>query len=151
MDRDRDVEHDEDVEDSSTCLMAWLVEDVGRFLADDSSASGEVGRQALKRGAEEVNGLLRSAFAANEVVASELRLIGQRTEGRRTVFAETPTPVALLLLCLRLCDAGDEVAVLQHTAARGTTTRTAVWPFGMADAEQITRPPACKDGSLPDL
>jgi hypothetical protein len=145
MDGYREIEH------SSGCEMAWLVEDVGHFLADDEPAAASVGRQAIMRGAEEVNGLLRSAFAAHEVVASELRLTGRRSGGRRTVFAETPTPVALLLLCLRLCDHGDEVSLLQHTAAKGTTTRSGVWPFGMAEAEQITRPPVNDDVSLPDL
>lgn len=131
----------EDAAEPSTCSLNWLVEDVGRFLADDGPEAGEAGRQAIMRGAEEVNELLRTAFCAHEIVATELRIVGPRRGGRRTVFADLPTPVGLLLLCLRLCDNGDEVAVLQHTAGKGTTTRKAVWPFGMAEAEEVTRPP----------
>jgi hypothetical protein len=58
------------------------------------------------------------------------------------VFAISPTPVALMLLCVRMCDHADDVTVIQHTAARGSSSRTAAWPFGMAVAEELTRPPA---------
>jgi len=49
-----------------------------------------------------------------------------------------------------MCDAGDDVAVLHHTAAGGTTSRTASWPFGPAGAEELTRPPASESVALPD-
>ena len=136
------------------CPIAWLVDDVGRFLAGDEADEETVetlGRQAVQRGAEQVSDLLRSAFAAHEVVATEVRLTGPASGARRTVFADQPTPVALMLLCLRLCKIGDEVQLLQHTAAKGTTTRTATWPFGMSDAEELTRPPAPAEAPLPGL
>lgn len=136
------------------CPVGWLIDEVGAFLtgvdSDDEEAQA-VGRQAVTQGARQVNELLRSAFAAHEVVATELRLTGVKRGARRTVFADQPTPVALLLLCLRLCDLGDEVAVVHHTAARGTTSREATWPFGMARAEELTRPPAHPDASLAAL
>lgn len=141
-------------EGEHTCRLGRLVEDIGRFLTDshdDHAAIARAGRVAVQRGAEQVNELLRSAFAAHEVVATELRLIGRRRGARRTVFADEPSPVALLLLCLRLCDDGDEVAVLHHTAGRGTTKRSAVWPFGMDQAELLTRPPAETAAPLPGL
>jgi hypothetical protein len=122
----------------------WLVDDAGRYLAGDGAAGAEVesrGRQAVARAAGEVDELLASAYAAHEVVATELRLASPGRGFRRTVFALSPTPVALLLLCVRLCDLGDDVSVLHHTAAIGTTTRTAAWPFGTDVAEQLTRPP----------
>ena len=37
---------------------------------------------------------------------------------------------------------GDDVTVIQHTAARGSSSGTAPWPFGLALAEELTRPPA---------
>ena len=49
-----------------------------------------------------------------------------------------------------MCDGGDDVSVLQHTAAHGTTNRQARWPFGMVDAERLTRPPARDTVPLPD-
>jgi hydrogenase maturation factor HypE len=136
------------------CPLGWLVEDVGRFLTDadaDDAAVVQAGQLAVQQGAAQVNELLRGAFMADEVVATELRLIGPGRGARRTVFADGPTPVALLLLCLRLCDDGDEVAVLHHTAGKGTTTRSAVWPFGMDRAEELTRPPADATAPVPGL
>lgn len=134
------------------CPATWLVDEVGRYLAGDGADPelvSETGREAVTHAARQVNELLRSAFAAHEVVATELRLTGPRRGARRTVFADAPTPVGLLLLCLRLCDVGDEVGVLQHTAARGTTSRTATWPFGTERAEELTRPPTRVDPTLP--
>ncbi|HET8617317.1 MAG TPA: hypothetical protein VFM27_00060 [Acidimicrobiales bacterium] len=127
------------------CPVRWMIDDVGRYLAGpDATAAdaGGAGRRALTRAAGEVDELLRSAFAAHEVVATELRFAGPSRGFRRTVFALSPTPVALMLLCTRLCDPGDDVTVIQHTAARGSSSRTAPWPFGLALAEELTRPPA---------
>jgi hypothetical protein len=138
---------------AGTCPGRWLVDDVGRFLAGDGASPTEragAGRQAVSRAASEVNELLTSAYAAHEVVATELRFAGPKAGYRRTVFALSPTPVALLLLCLRLCDVGDDVSVLQHTAGQGTFTRSAPWPFGMEAAEQLTRPPGRPSVPLPD-
>jgi hypothetical protein len=129
-----------------------MLDDVGRYLAGDDAPPAEVaraGRQAVTRAATEVGDLLGSAFGAHEVVATELRFAGPDRGFRRTVFALPPTPVALMLLCIRMCDPGDDVSVLQHTAACGTATRTGVWPFGMDLAEQLTRPPARRPASTP--
>jgi hypothetical protein len=135
------------------CPMGWLVEEVGSYLYDGEGQGGRagplaepahaLGREAVRQGAEDVDVLLKSAFAGHEVVATELRIEGPDRGGRRTMFAEMPTPVALLLLCLRLCDRGDTVTVMHHTAAAGVARWEAVWPFGMPEAEQLTRPPAC--------
>jgi hypothetical protein len=83
-------------------------------------------------------------------VATELRFAGPQRGFRRTVFAEPPTPVALMLLSMRMCDAGDDVTVLQHTAARGSSNRRARWPFGMDEAERLTRPPSCGGTDIPE-
>jgi hypothetical protein len=103
---------------------------------------GRVGRQALSRAADEVQDLVRTSYAPHEVIAMELRFAGPTRGFRRTVLATAPTPMALMLLCLRMCDPGEDVVVLQHTATQGPTTRAARWPFGVADAEELTRPPA---------
>ena len=135
------------------CRAKWLLDEVGRYLAGDDAdddAVASAGRTAVTQGATQVNELLRSAFAAHEIVATELRLVGPRRGARRTLFADQPTPVALLLLCLRLCDLGDEVEVIHHTAGKGTTHRTALWPFGMDKAEELTRPPA-RAAAIPGL
>jgi hypothetical protein len=127
------------------CPVRWLIDDIGRYLVGedaDGADVGSAGRQAVTRAAGEVDDLLRSAYAAHEVVATELRLAGPDRGFRRTVFAISPTPVALMLLCIRMCDPADDVTVIQHTAARGSSSRTAPWPFGMAVAEELTRPPA---------
>jgi hypothetical protein len=97
-----------------------------------------------------VGELLRSAFAPDDVVATELRVAGPTRGFRRTMFALPPTPVAPLLLCLRMCDLGDDVSIIHHTAAHGRSTRTETWPFGMSVAEQLTRPPERHTVPLPD-
>ena len=134
------------------CPVRWLVDDIGRYLVGDDAPPAEIGsagRTAVTRAAGEVNDLLRSSYSAHEVVATELRFAGPARGFRRTVFALSPTPAALLLLCMRMCDPGDDVIVLQHTAARGTASRTATWPFGMDRAERLTRPPARDEADLP--
>ncbi|HEV7759297.1 MAG TPA: hypothetical protein VGO78_09915 [Acidimicrobiales bacterium] len=136
------------------CRAKWLVDEVGRYLAGDDAGDDAVasaGRMAVTQGATQVNELLRSAFAAHEIVATELRLVGPNRGARRTLFADQPTPVALLLLCLRLCDLGDEVEVVHHTAGKGTTSRAAQWPFGMEKAEELTRPPDRETAGLPSF
>lgn len=136
-----------------SCPVRWMVDDVGRYLAGDDASAAEVGsagRQAVTRAAGEVHDLLRSAYSAHEVVATELRFAGPQRGFRRTVFAEPPTPVALMLLSMRMCDAGDDVTVLQHTAARGSSNRRARWPFGMDEAERLTRPPSCGGTDIPE-
>lgn len=149
--------HDGDDPFEGTCPVRWLVDDIGRFLAGDDAPPTEVGsagRRALTRAAGEVHDLLRSAYAAHEMVATEVRFAGPERGFRRTVFALSPTPVALMLLAMRMCATGDDVTVLQHTAARGTTSRRGRWPLGMAEAERLTRPPPVDDdlaGVLADL
>jgi hypothetical protein len=139
--------------EEQVCPVGWLIDEVGAYLSgdDDAEAARAVGRRAVTQGAQQVNELLRSAFAAHEVVATELRFTGARRGARRTVFAEQPTPVAVLLLCGRLCDIGDEVVVVHHTAAHGSTSREATWPFGMARAEELTRPPGRPNDDLATL
>jgi hypothetical protein len=130
---------------SWSCPGRWMIDDVGRFLAGEEASPAEVeavGREAASRAQEELCDLLRTCYAPHEVVATELRLAGPARGFRRMVFPVGPTPVALMLLCLRTCDPGDDVVVLQHTAAYGSFSRTAAWPFGLAAAEELTRPPA---------
>lgn len=135
------------------CPVHWMLDDIGSYLAGDDASPAEVGsagRRAVTRAASEVNDLLRSAYSAHEVVATELRVAGPQRGFRRTVFALPPTPVALMLLAMRLCDVGEHVSVLQHTAGRGTTTRRARWPFGIDEAERLTRPPGRGDDGIPE-
>ena len=153
--RDQDEGHDQDQgQHEHTCRVKWLIDEVGRYLVGEAAGDDAVassGRKAVSQGATQVNELMRSAFAAHEIVATELRLVGPRRGARRTLFADQPSPVALMLLCLRLCDIGDEVEVVHHTAGKGTTSRSARWPFGMEKAEELTRPPAREAADLPGL
>ncbi|MFO7281998.1 MAG: hypothetical protein C0P77_016470 [Thermoanaerobacterales bacterium] len=147
----RGTGHDHDPFDG-TCPLRWMVEDIGRYLAGDDAPPEEVdaaGHRAISRAVDEARELLQSAYRAHDVVATELRFAGPVRGFRRTVFALPPTPAALMLLCARMCDVGDDVQVMQHTAACGTATRSASWPFGMAVAERLTRPPARDDVPVP--
>jgi hypothetical protein len=136
------------------CPGHWLIDDVGRYLAGDDAAPADVsrsGREAVSRGTHELDALVRSAYRADDVIATELRFAGPDRGFRRTVFADAPTPVALMLLCMRTCDPGEVVTVLQHTAGRGSPSKSASWPFPMDVAEQITRPPACESLEIDGL
>jgi len=127
------------------CPVRWVIDDVGRYLAGPDADPRDVastGREAVTRGATDVHDLLHSAYGAHEVVATEVRFAGPERGFRRTVFALAPSPVALMLLCTCTCDPGEDVIVMQHTAGCGSSTRSASWPFGMARAEALTRPPA---------
>jgi hypothetical protein len=67
-----------------------------------------------------------------------------RGDGRvlHSVSTYLPSPLTLLLLCTRNCESGDVVAVRQVTAKCGASTQEAQWPFGLAEAERLTRPVA---------
>lgn len=57
-----------------------------------------------------------------------------------SVSTHLPSPLTLLLVCTRNCDDGDLVRVRQRTAKCGSMTQEAHWPFGLAEAERLTRP-----------
>jgi hypothetical protein len=54
-----------------------------------------------------------------------------------------------MLLCMRMCDPGDVVTVMQHIAGRGSPSQTAAWPFGLDIAEQVTPTPDPGHGRAP--
>ena len=73
------------------------------------------------------------------MIAMELHIIGG---GRELLAVSThlPSPLSLLLVCTRNCEDGDLVRVCQRTAKCGSMTQEAHWPFGLAEAERLTRP-----------
>jgi hypothetical protein len=66
-----------------------------------------------------------------------------------SVSTYLPSPLTLLLLCTRNCERGDVVALRQTTAKCGATTQEAQWPFGLGEAERLSRPVSTTFGESP--
>lgn len=121
---------------------AWLVHEVGQWFADDlktDQAKEAVVSQALKAAGEGAHRWLDERFEADDVVRVDLRLSGHGRE-RHSVFRSVPSPLALLLICLDQCRVGDEVVLSQELAKAGRVETRGEWPFGMGEAEKLTRP-----------
>jgi hypothetical protein len=56
------------------------------------------------------------------------------------VYSHLPSPLTLLLVCAQNCEPGDVVGLRQRTAKCGTMCQEAHWPFGVSEAEMLTRP-----------
>ncbi len=130
---------------SHPARQAWLLQELEQWLAGDLSDGRQrreiVGR-ALRAGTADAHRWLDERVGGDEVIRVDLLLEGSGDHARHSVFRSLPTPVALLLICLDQCRVGDEVVVVQELAKSGRVEARATWPFGMDEAETLTRP-AC--------
>ena len=94
---------------------------------------------ALRTAVEDAHGWLDGRLDGTDVVRVDLRIDGADRE-RHSVFRQVPSPLGLLLICLDQCRVGDEVTLTQDLAKAGRLEARATWPFGMAEAEALTRP-----------
>lgn len=121
---------------------AWLLQELEQWFAGDLPDGRErrqiVGR-ALRSATADAHRWLDERLDAHAVVRVDLHLRGEHRE-RHSVFASLPSPLALLLICLDQCRVGDEVLLVQELAKAGTVEARATWPFGMDEAETLTRP-----------
>lgn len=127
---------------SHPARQAWLLEELEQWFAGDRPDGRDrraIVRHALRQATDDARGWLAGRCEAHDLLRVDLLVDGPRGH-RHSVFAELPTPVALLLICLDQCQVGDEVTVVQELAKAGRTRATATWPFGMDEAEQLTRP-----------
>lgn len=121
---------------------AWLLQELEQWFAGDLP-DGRERRQlvarALRAATEDAHQWLDERIDAHAVVRVDLHLRGEDRE-RHSVFPSLPSPLALLLVCLDQCRVGDEVLVVQELAKAGRVEARATWPFGMDEAETLTRP-----------
>ena len=127
---------------SHPARQAWLLDELDRWFADDRDDRSErrgIVRAALRAATVDAHRWLDERLAPDEVVRVDLQLDGPRGH-RHSVFPSLPGPLALLLICLDQCRVGDEVVVAQELAKAGRVEARATWPFGMDEAEALTRP-----------
>ena len=94
---------------------------------------------ALRAATADAHEWLDQRVDADAVVRVDLHLTGELRR-RHSVFPSLPSPLALLLICLDQCRVGDEVLLVQELAKAGKVEARATWPFGMDEAETLTRP-----------
>jgi hypothetical protein len=121
---------------------AWLLEELEQWFAGDLPDGRERRRivaQALRSATEDAHRWLDQRLACDHLLRVDLHLCN-RSGPRHSVFPTLPTPLGLLLICLDQCQVGDEVVVVQELAKSGRVEARATWPFGMDEAETLTRP-----------
>ncbi|WP_426571618.1 hypothetical protein [Aquihabitans sp. McL0605] len=121
---------------------AWLLEQLEQWFAGDLADGRERRRvvaQALRSATEDAHRWLDDRLDGCDLVRVDLLIDGDGTH-RHSVFRSLPTPLGLLLICLDQCRVGHEVRVVQELAKAGRVEARATWPFGMDEAETLTRP-----------
>jgi hypothetical protein len=127
---------------SHPARQAWLLEELEQWFAGDLADGRERRRivaGALRAATDDAHRWLAERLAPDTVVRVDLRLRGGDRE-RHSVFPTVPSPLTLLLICLDQCRVGDEVVLTQELAKAGKVEARATWPFGMDEAETLTRP-----------
>ena len=124
------------------CVLGALVEEVGRYLLGPDApetARRRAAQAAFRHAREDFERFADSSRSGSEVVVVELTIRGAGV-CRQSVYTQLPGPLALLLVAARNCRPGDLVVLRQITAKCGEVEQSARWPFGMAEAETMTRP-----------
>jgi hypothetical protein len=127
---------------SRPARQTWLLAELDGWFAsdlDDRYARHEVVRAALQTATNDARAWLGERLEPGDLVRVDLLLDGP-TGHRHSVFSTLPAPLALLLICLDQCRDGDEVTLVQELAKCGSVRASATWPFGMDEAEGLTRP-----------
>jgi len=122
--------------------LAELVRGVGAYLVGNGTCEGArklIGADAFRHAQPDFEAFAASQRAAGDVVSVDLEIRGQ---GRalHSVYGRVPGPLTLLLVCARNCRDGDRIVLRQRTAKCGFVSHEVRWPFGMEEAELITRP-----------
>jgi hypothetical protein len=124
------------------CRLGPVVREVGRYLAGDGASPQEqrhAAAHAFRNAQADFEAFRTQMCEGTALTAMEL---GIRGGGRDLLSVSThlPSPLTLLLVCTRNCRDGDLVTVRQRTAKCGSMLQEARWPFGLAEAERLTRP-----------
>ena len=126
---------------------AWLMEQIGRYLAgDDASepAREAAAREALANGHDGFAEFTDSRCRAIDVVVTHVELTRSSGHTCRHAFRVVPGPIALFVFCAANCTPGDRVTVRQTTAGAGAVCAEEQWPFDLGVAERLTVPAAAR-------
>ena len=121
---------------------AWLLEELEQWFAGDLPDARDRRRivaRALRSATEDAHHWLDQRLPCDHLLRVDLHLCNKGSP-RHSVFPTLPTPLGLLLICLDQCQVGDEVVLVQELAKSGRVEARATWPFGMDEAEALTRP-----------
>jgi hypothetical protein len=129
-------------DDVPSSRAAWLMHEIGTFLAEDAddATRDATARTALRNGHRDFAAFTASRCLPEEVVGVQVFVARGGRVTHRAWYRRVPSPIGLLVLCSTVCDAGDEVSLVQSTAGCGRVTTSESWPFGLACAEQMTVP-----------
>ena len=124
------------------CRLGPVVRQVGEYLAGADAPPAEqrhAAAHAFRNAQSDFEQFSASVCDGTAMIAMELNISGG---GREMLSVSTylPSPLTLLLVCTRNCEDGDLVSVRQRTAKCGSMVQEAHWPFGLAEAERLTRP-----------
>ena len=136
---------------SHPARQAWLLDELEQWFAGDLPDGRDRRRlvaSALRAATTDAHRWLDERRAADDLVRVDLHL-GIGGCERHSVFGSLPSPLALLLICLDQCRVGDEVLLVQELAKSGRVEARATWPFGMDEAETLTRPARFPTGAGP--
>jgi hypothetical protein len=128
------------------CRLSPVVQQVGAYLAGpDASpeAQQDAACGALRNARGDFERFVASTLTGTALVSVELSITAQQSGADRdavSVYTHLPSPLTLLLVCARNCEEGDLVGLRQRTAKCGEMYSEARWPFGLAEAEVLTRP-----------
>jgi hypothetical protein len=124
------------------CRLGPMVRQVGEYLAGEDAPEHEqrhAAAHAFRNAQADFERFTASICDGVAMTSMELKITGAGRE-LHSVSTYLPNPLTLMLVCTRNCESGDLVAVSQVTAKCGSMTQEAHWPFGMAEAERLTRP-----------
>jgi hypothetical protein len=124
------------------CRLGPVVRQVGEYLAGSDAPPAEqrhAAAHAFRNAQADFDQFSASVCHGTAMIAIELNITGAGRE-LLTVSTSLPSPLTLLLVCTRNCEDGDLVSVRQRTAKCGSMSQEAHWPFGLAEAERLTRP-----------
>lgn len=124
------------------CRLGPVVREVGRYLAGDDASPQEqrhAAGHAFRNAQADFEAFRSRMCEGTALIAMELGIRGGSRD-LLSVSTHLPSPLTLLLVCTRNCEDGDLVSVRQRTAKCGSLLQEARWPFGLAEAERLTRP-----------
>ena len=134
------------------CRLGALVREVGAYLAGPDATEVDqrhAAAAAFRNAQADFEQFQASMCDGTALIATELTIEGARRD-LHSVATHLPSPLTLLLVCARNCEEGDRVALLQRTAKCGELRQEARWPFGLEEAERLTRPASLLFAALQD-